>query len=228
MREPLRRWGALAFLLAEGALYLAFLSCDLFRPQISTVGMKYAAILLCFGMALWGALRGGDPLVALALVLTVGADTFLLLLDRSYLAGVLLFYGVQLVYLMRLKRRLKGDASPLLRWGLLGAVLLLLWRMGALSPLNAVTALYISRFFCNLLQSRKWKGRSGRLFFWGLLLYFLCDLCVGLCNSAQPVPEELYRLTGVGMWFFYLPGQVLIVLSGLAPFGEECTNDQAE
>ena len=44
----------------------------------------------------------------------------------------------------------------------------------------------------------------------GLGLFFLCDLCVGLHNLPQ---NALSGFASLAMWAFYLPGQVLIVLS---------------
>lgn len=215
MRELLCRRGVVPFLLAEGALYAAFLFFDLLRPQENTAWLKFAAITLCLAMAVWSALHGGDRLVAWALGLTVGADVFLLLLDRWYLVGVLLFYLVQLAYLLRLAWAGVGRVMLPGRAGLFLILLLALLWSDSFTALNAACALYITHFFFNLLQSRRAPGPGGALFFWGLLLYFLCDLCVGLYNSALPLEGSAYQLVSLGMWFFYLPGQVLIVLSGL-------------
>ena len=50
------------------------------------------------------------------------------------------------------------------------------------------------------------------LFAIGLLLFILCDLCVGAYDLALYFDYTL-NFAQVGMWFFYLPSQVLIVLS---------------
>ena len=42
----------------------------------------------------------------------------------------------------------------------------------------------------------------------GLLLFTCCDICVGAWNLGL-----LPGFTRIGMWLFYLPSQVLIVLS---------------
>jgi len=49
---------------------------------------------------------------------------------------------------------------------------------------------------------------------WGLWLFLLCDVCVGVHNQPELFPEWLAAFAQVGMWLFYLPGQVLLVLSG--------------
>lgn len=68
--ERLCRWSVPAFLLLEGALYLSFLALDLLSPGPLSTALKYAALLLCLLMALAGASRGGDRLVAAALAMT--------------------------------------------------------------------------------------------------------------------------------------------------------------
>ena len=56
------------------------------------------------------------------------------------------------------------------------------------------------------------RGGRGRMFGLGLLLFVGCDVCVGLHNLAG-LPAPLSAFAQVGMWLFYLPSQVLIVLS---------------
>lgn len=209
----MRRWSVPFFLLAEGMLYLAFLFLDQFMPQVNTNLLKYGGIILCVLMSLLLVRQGGDKLVAWALVLTLGADTFLLLLDRWYLVGILLFYAVQVLYLFRLLR-VTGRPMLLGRMVLFAALLLLLTKLDAFTSITAAVSLYMSQFCFNVFQSLGLRGRDGKLFSWGLLLYFCCDLCVGIYNGAALFPETLVRLAGMGMWLFYLPGQVLITLSG--------------
>jgi len=203
-----------AFLAAEGALYALFLAQDLFLDGAGSVPVKYASIALCAAMALYSARRGGDKFTAGALVCTLGADTFLLLLDRWYLLGVLLFFGVQVLYAARLAR--EGAGLGLRVRGLLWAGLtLVLWGAGLLDPLTGAAALYLACFLVNLALCRTRPGRAGRRMFRGLALYLCCDLWVGIYNLPQLFPPALYAAASVCMWLFYLPGQVLLVLSGL-------------
>ena len=58
------------------------------------------------------------------------------------------------------------------------------------------------------------KAICGRLFAVGLTLFVGCDVCVGLFNALPPGSPP-YSAASVGMWFFYLPSQVLITLSAL-------------
>ena len=74
-----------------------------------------------------------------------------------------------------------------------------------------LAALYFVNFLVNACQSL--TLRSERLFAAGLWLFLLCDVCVGLRNQPSLLPG-LAGAAQVGMWLFYLPGQVLLVLSG--------------
>ena len=217
MAQPLSRpaWaGQICFLAAEGALYAALLALDL--TGSSSTPVRYAAICLCAGAA--ALLLGRDWLIPLALVLTLGADTFLLLLDEHYLLGVLLFCLVQTLYAARLAAA-HGGALLLPRLVLFAAALAALWLLDALVPLTAASAWSFSQLTLSALEAPFVRRLvpGGALLAWGLGLFWCCDVCVGIYNAAPFLPalplEGLIPLASFGMWLFYLPAQVLIVLS---------------
>jgi len=191
------------FLAVEVLLYGAFLSLDLTGRGSQTIGFKYAALLLCLLYALLCALRGGDRLVFPALLFTAGADWFLLRNVRLTL-GLCLFLVVQTIYLLRL-RRLGAGSSLWLRSMLALALGLAVTALGMLSVLNLLVALYFSQLLSNTILA--WSARRW-LFAVGLTLFVCCDVCVGMYNLGI-----LHSFAAVGMWLFYLPSQVLIVLS---------------
>jgi len=201
--SPHRRW----FLASEAALYLSFLLLDALgrAPWISTA-LKYASILLCLGAALGRRGKGRDhALTAGALAFTALADLFLLVLDRWYLLGVAVFCAAQTCYALRL-----GPISPkraALRLGLPLAALPLLARLGLLTPLNALSAVYFSQLALNALGALALRPPNP-LFAAGLFLFLGCDLCVGAHTLFPGLP-----LAGFGMWLFYLPSQVCLTLS---------------
>ena len=121
-----------------------------------------------------------------------------------------LFCGVQGLYLVRILRRC-GRSLWGLRLFLVGAAWAGLWALGLLSPLNLLAAVYFANFLVNACQA---LSLSMPLFAWGLWLFLLCDVCVGVHNQPELFPEWLAAFAQVGMWLFYLPGQVLLVLSG--------------
>lgn len=198
-----------AFLGLEAALYAIFMTLDLTGGSGDPV--KYASIAVCLVFSGLFARRGGSRLMAAAMALTLGADTFLLLLNRWYGAGVALFCGVQGLYLIRILRRC-GRSLWGLRLFLVTAAWVGLWALGLLSPLNLLAAVYFANFLVNACQA---LSLSMPLFAWGLWLFLLCDVCVGVHNQPELFPGWLAAFAQVGMWLFYLPGQVLLVLYAL-------------
>lgn len=201
------------FLSVESILYLAFLIPDISGQSGNTFGLKYAGILLCLAFALFCALRGGDRLVAPALLFTAVADWFLLIRSDHLQLGVALFLCVQGLYFLRLHRA--GGSRRLLWLRLALAVVFTLTPLlipGMATPLNFLAMFYFSQLLSNTILA--WTLPTMRTFALGLTLFVGCDICVGLFN-AFPLPPALFSLVSVGMWFFYLPSQVLIALSAL-------------
>ncbi len=186
--------------LAEG-LWLVFLFLDLTNMADST-WVKFAAICLCCLTAFLGCKTADGKLVALALCFTVGADWFLLVRNDHYVLGICLFLIVQLLYGWRLCRL--GSGSPALFRArvalsclLVGFTLFPLW----------CAAVYFINLCVNAAEAFV-LGKKHRAFAWGLLLFILCDICVGAYNLGL-----FTSFTWWGSWLFYLPSQVLIVLS---------------
>lgn len=207
------------FLLAEGALYAAFLCLDLFLPGSGwDVPLKYGAIWLCFFWTMGSARNLDGQLTRAALAFTLLADLFLLVFNRWYGAGVAAFCVVQLLYLARIHRAGRRPLARrlLLRAGLAAILMAAAGVLGGLNGLTALTLFYFSQLLANALASLS-LGRRGRVFALGLFLFLGCDLCVGLCNLSIALPgvplSSLLPFAQVGMWLFYLPSQVLISLS---------------
>ena len=194
----MRRRIWIGFLVTEAALYAAFLMMDLLQLG-SSDALKFIAISL---VALMAVCFVKDRLIVAALCLTAAADVFLLLLDRYYTAGILLFCGVQICYALYLDggKGLPLRLIPAVAAGLIGCC------AGWLSGLSVG---YITLFFCNLLRAAI-SAKQNPLFALGLLLFFCCDLCVGYYNIGSGAMWDFAR---VAMWGFYLPGQVLILAS---------------
>nr|WP_297172330.1 lysoplasmalogenase family protein [uncultured Agathobaculum sp.] len=202
------RSGRVLFLAAETALYLLFIILDLAGHASDTVFLKYTGIALCF-LAVLPTIRTTDGrLTALALGLTLAADWPLLILDRHYTVGIMLFCVVQALYLIRLMRWRGSISYPLLAVRLVPLVPLILH-----ASLYTLALLYFANLMCNALEAALFVPRSPRqrLFSIGMLLFICCDLCVGAFHLGFFTPFARY-----GMWLFYLPAQTLIALSSYA------------
>lgn len=203
----------------------------------------------------------------IALFFTSLADYYLLLTDESWI-GVIFFILVQFMYQIYMIHinQIPIDKTLLRRgvscsgfvYGIVLAVyivtLIILIAVGKSFDLTIViTSFYILYFICNLFRSirlyrknKEWNEGQARVkislyFMIGLILYFICDILVGIYNMSSYINleeikflEELVflkdvmflidsmfrsnmnswvRWIQVGIWLFYLPGKVLICLS---------------
>ena len=226
------------FPVLAGLLWLAFLTLDLTGAGSST-WVKFAAICLCCVTALAGAKTADGQVVAAALCFTVAADWFLLVRNDHYGVGVGLFIVVQALYAYRLYR-LRGNQYSkrglplrlislllplyhilsLIIYGSIFMVLAMRWRfapdpdvlqsLAFILPPDGISYLIFPLFyFFNLcLNTAEAFTLKKSLFAWGLALFVCCDICVGACNLGLAT-----AFTWWGSWLFYLPSQVLIVLS---------------
>ncbi len=201
----------------EGLIYARFLFLDLTGRGAAGNGLKYLGIVLCAVFAWYQARGGGSRLMAWALTLTLGADFFLLMLDRYYILGLLLFCAVQGLYLLRIARANGGRTLWTARLVLCLLSPALLAVLGRLTGENLLALIYFSNFLCNVALAVRLPRGWGRQFALGLTLFLCCDVCVGIFQSPGLLPPTLERFASLGMWLFYLPGQVLIVLSGRDP-----------
>lgn len=206
----------MAVYIAEAALYSAYMILDI-AGLCDTRWIKYAAVLLL----LFSVADRRDGYVTFAFAFTAAADFFLLVLDRFYWAGILLFMGAQICYALRSAEGLRETGLLLARRSRILALSLILCAfslpplIGGRSPEGSLAFGYILLFVLNILLAAviaaRRKRRADRLFAAGLLLYFLCDICVGLHNLLPDTcPPLLLRMTGLGMWAFYIPGLNLI------------------
>lgn len=226
------------YLIAETILYILFLSIDISGKDFGdlSAGLKYCGILLCFLSTFFlypeNTKSSERYLLRGALFFTAFSDIFLLFLDSYLIVGLLTFCIVQFLYLFRLYlwRKQRGFGQRfgvlLIRNGaLILAVLGSLWGLNiSPEPLMIVVVIYFTGILLNTLDALwlclKVRKRKEILFGVGMLLFFLCDVNVGLFNlssfiaTESPWLDSLYSFASVAMWLFYLPAQVGIVLSG--------------
>lgn len=204
------------FVMAEVILYIIFFVQDI--EQVPSEKTKYFTICLCLLMAVYIFVKQKAWLLMVAMVFTLIADTFLLLLNNNYLVGVLAFCVVQIIYAARLVL-VSGRWTIILRLILFGLALFIL-KMVEVTELVAVASAWsytwlLSNVIHSFIIGKRYMG--GKVFAWGLLLFLCCDTCVGINNVQDflvdfPFPD-IIPVASFGMWLFYLPSQILIVLS---------------
>lgn len=201
--RPYRKW---VFPFLALWLWISFLVIDILGTD-SSVPVKFASICLCAFTALIGANSRDALFVAAAQCFTLCADWFLLVEVENghYLTGVSVFIVVQLIYMVRLYtiRGRNSKLGPILRAVAIAGGLYIC----SMIPLAGLVLIYFVNLCVNALEA---FAAGERVFGWGLCLFICCDICVGLWNLGLFFPTDF---TYVGMWFFYLPSQVLIVLS---------------
>ena len=209
------------------ALYLPFcIKGNLFRGWLA-----YSCILLSFVFSLvFVRLTAKKVLVTCALAVNCVADYFLILhLNKTnQLIGVIVFCVVQFVYAIYtfviIKRTCLKIAMIVSRVVLsaLAAILVpLLVKGGALETLSVI---YITNALVTLVVF-VFKFKNEWLTFVGFLLYFVCDVLIGLSNGAAKyfgITEKMLKLITAHNYamYLYLPGIFLIALSSVWEFSK--------
>lgn len=189
------------FIISESLIYLAFIIMDL--QSIDSTYVKYSGIVLCLIYAIYNRKK----LQSLAMAFTLIADFFLLVLNKYYEIGLISFIIVQLIYFYFLGniKNAYFKVFLLIRGFLIIFCSLILPLFNLMTLLNELVLIYFINLLLNALQA--WLSGNKTLAI-GLTLFVCCDICVGLHNI-----NAAYTIATFLMWIFYLPSQVLIVLS---------------
>jgi len=198
-------------------LYIFFQVIDLWFPAFWSYSkyLKFLAILLCFCLML----VPGKPavslrdrsLVRMALAFTLLSD-FLLLFTNLYTLGLFIFCGVQLSYIVRYRKSLLRGS--VIFYGIVVLFTGVSWMLRLRLPYELIAGgcyavLILTAYGCSFTAAIPLKRK--RLIVIGMTLFILCDINVLLFNLLPM--SEYHRLTGLLMWFFYLPSQLCIALS---------------
>ena len=202
------------FLVIEALLFGAFVTMDIMQLEGENI-VKYIAIALVGLMGLKAGKQRDNVVVTAALLFTMLADIFLILIG-NFIVGVLVFLCVQTCYTVRFSFMSgKPMVGELLKRLLPGIILggIATYFLGVKV---GVVVLYACSFAVNFahgfeLQILKPSARHLR-FAIGIFLFACCDACVGISN-LQPAffTEQMIRNAEVMTWIFYLPSQILIL-----------------
>ena len=189
--------------------------------------VSYAVVVLaCLFCTLFAERTRRYAFTQLALVMTVCADLFLVVIKPIYMECAMCFFSVaQLAYAARIHLEL---GSPRMRrihlavrlaTALVAVVAVLLVLGDGADFLATITIFY----FLNLVENAVFaflNVRCGWVLPVGLLLFIGCDLFVGFANLDIYFEIErgtfLYKLAHPGFnaaWVFYVPSQALLALS---------------
>lgn len=216
MLEKVKRIG---FIAVETVIYCVFIAMDLIGKDSTLV--KYFGVVACFLFAILCVNSGRDGVfVCVALVFTLVADWFLLVINERFIFGVGAFLVVQSIYFLRLtKDGVKPLRSALTRGFIIIVVIIVLSLLKLLNLLTALVAIYFVSLVSNTVDAYTLFGErtENKLFAIGMSLFVLCDLSVGFNNLSSYIDVSsisgFIRIASFAMWVFYLPSQVLIALS---------------
>ena len=210
----MKRITSFIFLAVEAILFCIFVTMDVMNMPAENI-VKYIAIALVGIMGLRAGKQRDNIVVTAALLFTMLADIFLILVG-NFVAGVGVFICVQTCYTIRFSfmsgKPLVGELLKRLLPGLI---------LGGLATyflgINVgIIVAYACSFAVNFvhgfeLHILKPSPRHLR-FAIGLLLFACCDICVGIHNLKPGfMTEQMIRNAEVMTWIFYLPSQLLIL-----------------
>lgn len=208
------------FLLFEIVLYYLILTTG----GRLLVWSSFISIVLCFVFSLFS-LKKGNKIITVALAFTVCADYFLVVSSPvKTLAGMLFFMVAQTLYAVMMNQQTKS--KKLLFFRIILVVLVQVFTFiilkGKTDALAVVSMYYYTNLAVNIVEAFALLKKN-TLFFIGLILLLLCDTIIGLQTSTGAylnISESSFLYKFIFMdffisWFFYLPSQVLISLSGV-------------
>lgn len=194
---------------------------DLDRPYLS-----YGCIIACFLLSLLFIGKSSKKIfITLALAANVAADYFLVFdaTEENKIIGVSIFLGVQFFYLLYSLSLTKAIGLKIMDIALRVALCLIVYfvvpKYVTLSTLEMLSLMYIANSFVTLLSILV-HIKTEWVTFIGFLLFFVCDIFVGLTNGGA----DILNISGSFVDFIfkydiafytYIPGVLLISLSSV-------------
>jgi hypothetical protein len=219
--KPKDKYIILTFILVEAILYLTFL---LINDYDIGVKLRYLTIILCCGFLHLYSLKVYDiKLMRIALVLTLVSDYFLLIRNDIIIVGVISFCLVQLLYAYRLfKANPSHQKIRLIVYILSIFIIQLIVFTTVIKEFDGLVfaaIIYFVTLVNNFINAAIYY-KYNYLFALGLFLFIGCDIFVGLSSLSvylnindSSFVGKLIKIPFDMAWFFYVPSQVLLVLS---------------
>lgn len=214
----MKKTGKIVFILAEIILYCISLA----GKAVYLDEVRYTGIVLCFVYAFlcicvmkkWSC---KECLILTGLFFTCIADYFLVIWNEYFTIGVAFFLVTQCFYFFYLTWCFPANRKVklIIVKGFIAIVLFLIASgvMKEMVPLLLLLTFYIVVFVGNIVLGFQ-QFQEERLFAIGLVLFFCCDICVGLTNANLFFTGlPCYKIFDWLIWLFYLPSQVCISYS---------------
>ena len=168
-----------------------------------------------------------EVIIRIAFLFTLIADFLMTYLDAYYELSICFFFLVQLSYfiLINLLTKKQYLKSSLIVYGIVVSIVLVIGLfVYPLGLLEVLAIIYISLSFINILYLIRIKNKNSFLycFLIGLILFFICDICIGLSNFNLQ-NKELEDFIYFMIWASYGPSLIILVntLVGIKEKGGE-------
>lgn len=215
-----------AFLFIHIILYILIYGFKLFDIDTENL-IDYFIIISCFLFSFINLIIKKNKytlIFFIAFLFTLIADTFLLLLDKNYEIGVFSFLIVQICYFLYILIKMYSKNTYILHIltrlsTLLIGIITCLFVDKKDMLISFLCITYISNLALNIIISFTTKNKN-ILFTIGLIMFLLCDICVGFSNLNNiyeiSTNSFIYLIATSSInwsWFFYHPSQVLLVIT---------------
>ena len=210
------------YVILEAILFVAIKIAELALPVRPMKIVMYTAIVVNTAAAIWlyrkygrTARRQWDNLIALALMVNCLADVFLTLIggEQMFVPGFALFCTLEAIYAIYLK---PGRINLAVRAVLFALFLLVARRLDLLTLANALGLLNLSLLSVNVFSAwiarRREKSKASLLFAFALSCFLIGDVSVAL-EIFTAEGTLFHTIAALAVWTFYVPAQVLIVLT---------------
>ena len=214
------------YLLIEGIIFSIILCFNIISGEYQIIAEYYKIIYVLTGLIFLITQKEyvKNPEMVCAVALTMVAD-FFLVFSRQYIYGVITFIIVQVFFSKRIADYMKVSLFKMTR----SVIILALIESIILIPVfssnrlfYALIILYIVLFGINIINMLKCymyvADDNSKKFLSGLFLFLLCDINVALYNLElvfKNINWPVLEYFGYFLWLFYLPSQMLLVLSSI-------------
>ena len=212
-----------ALIIFGGYFYVIF---GQFQEPLKPTYFYFGCVCACFLFSLFFVkVKSKETLVTLALALTVVADYYLVLnlsgAEENRLIGLCVFCAVQLVYALYTLTLNRSIGTRVINIALRVALCMLIYFIVPLyfelALIEMISLMYIANFVVSILVLLV-HIKTHWLMLLGYLLFFACDIFVGLINGGAAffgITGDLlnFILSHDIAFYCYIPGLFLIALS---------------
>ena len=201
------------FITVIAALYIAFITCDIFYMEQSKILKFISVCILALGSTFSGKEKENKP-VTLIFLFTVVADIFFVLLNKP-IYGIMVYIVIQLVHTVRLAIISKKEIKTEILKRVIPAVCL--FCIGVfIGPVVALALPYAVCIGINIVHAIennvKYPSRVNLSYAVAMLVLAVGDIGVGLRNIQTGfMTPEMKHVAYIVTWVTYIPSLVLVL-----------------